>query len=248
MNKILLSDNPGRGIDLMYLYDLLCGLLPEIEHTVNVMQNKYHAYSVYGHTLETLGLVPRDLTLRLAALFHDVGKPNTLSVDEEGERHFYDHATISEQIAKKALTELKHDNKTINKVCLLIQDHMFDFNISNKTIRKMLGKHGKEGFVQLIELRRADMKGSGTRDYVEVDKEVDTFKERVLEIINEKYPVNMSCLKINGDDIMEITGLKPGKEVGRIKEILFDVVLQDPEKNNHTILRCIVNSIKQKGN
>lgn len=246
VNKILLSD-PRRGICTMFRFGFLSKIFPCLISCSYIGQNKYHRYNVCGHIVEVLSLSPAVLTLRLAALFHDTGKAETLSIDEDGEIHFYGHAEVSEKIARETMTDLKYDNMTIDNVCWLVANHMFDLSISDKTIRKMIVDGGEGLFMQLIELKRADLKGSGTRLFDEVDESINKFKDRVVDILSAKPPLNMSSLKINGNDIMKITGLKEGKKIGEIKEALFEMVLGCPELNERSILEeCVKAKLKKE--
>ena len=129
LDKIILSDNPARGIRLLEDLDLLDEILPEVANMVGFDQKStHHNLDLFEHTLKVLENVPKDLPTRLAALFHDTGKPDTFFLDENGHGRFFGHQKISEDLAKNRLKVLKYPNKTIEEVCFLIGRHMDSSN------------------------------------------------------------------------------------------------------------------------
>lgn len=133
LDNILMSDNPSRGISLLYHLGLMKYVLPELMPIAIFNQfNPHHDKDVLNHTLEVLENTPKSLPLRLAALLHDSGKPSTFTVDDKGIGHFYEHEKISAQIAKLALSRLKYDNKTISTVTKLISFHMVSLETKNE--------------------------------------------------------------------------------------------------------------------
>jgi putative nucleotidyltransferase with HDIG domain len=232
-NKILLSDQPYWGIYTLHRSFLLKHILPELINCLGVRQGKWHNADVYTHILRVLQEVPKDLTMRLAALLHDIGKPKAQTIDEQGHIHFYRHDEYSAELAKEILTRLKYDNDTINEVTYLVRYHMelMDFPTTDKGIRKLLNRHGESRLKKLIAFRRADLIGSGTKDIADVEKLINGYYERVDKVLQEKPPVTFDDLAINGNDIMRILNLQPCKEVGKVKQYLMETVLSDPSLN-----------------
>ena len=237
--KILISDNPGRGINLLKSTGLLDIILPEISKMINFDQkNPAHHKDIYEHTLLVLDNTPNDLILRLSALLHDVGKPNTFSIDEKNIGHFYHHHVEGEIIAKQILRRLKFDNYTINTVCKLVREHMsrYDF-LRVSSIKKFINRVGVDNLDRLFELQIADIKGSkAPYDF----SGIENLRKNVYEVLNTKQPLTIKDLQINGYDLMEV-GIEPGIEIGKILNWLLESVLENPELNEKgELLRLVV--------
>jgi tRNA nucleotidyltransferase (CCA-adding enzyme) len=245
LNKILLSDNAGFGILDLYDVQLLQHIIPELINCYDCWQNNYHNYDVFRHITHVIDFIPNDLSMRLTALFHDIGKPLCKTTEENGHVHFYGHDEVSANMAKEIMTRLKYDNQMIDEVIYLVRYHMELMNApfnSNKAIRKLLNRHGESRLRKLIEFRRADLLGSGTRDNEDVENLIREYKYRLEEVLKEKPATKFEDLAIDGNDIMEITGLKPGPEVGWHKERLMELVLEDPWLNTRERLIGLLNS------
>ena len=235
--KILLSDNPYMGIEFLRMTHLLKIILPELQICHGFQQyNPNHDKDVYYHSLKVLENTSGKLELRLAALFHDIGKPKTFSKDENGVGHFYRHHLESEKIAKQILTRLRFDNKTIETVCILVREHMsrYDF-LRSKNIKKFINRVGVENLESLFELQIADIKGSSKRNNI---KMVLKLKSECEKILNEQQPLSVKDLRINGYDLINI-GFPQGKEIGETLNILLEIVLEDPQMNNKEKLEKI---------
>jgi tRNA nucleotidyltransferase (CCA-adding enzyme) len=234
LNKILLSNNVNDGLYMLRFYSLMRFIVPEMTDCYSCDQNNFHKYTVFGHIVETVKLVPNDLLLRLTALFHDIGKPKCKTTEDNGHVHFYGHDEVSADMAKEIMIRLKYDSQMIDEVTYLVRYHMelMDFPTTDKGIRKLLNRHGEARLKKLVEFRRADLLGSGTRDTNEIELLIQGYRDRIEKVLEEKPPTKLVDLAIDGNDIMEITGLKPGKEVGEIKDFLMEVVLEHPQDNN----------------
>jgi len=227
--KILTSDKPSFGINLLWATGLLNIILPEIVKMIGFNQrNPAHHKDVYEHTLLVLDNTSNDLILRLSALLHDIGKPETFSIDENGIGHFYKHHMKSMDIAKDILQRLKFDNKTIEIVCIIVKNHMsrYDF-LRDSSIKKFINRVGVENLDRLFQLQIADIKGCRSpHDFSQVLK----FQSKVNKILNEKQPLTVKDLAINGYDLMAI-GIEPGVRIGKILNELLEIVLKNPELN-----------------
>ncbi len=229
--KIVLSDNPADGIDMLQKTGVLKIILPELENGVGVAQNKHHIYTIYQHCLMSLKKCPsKMLEVRLAALFHDIAKPQT----KRGEglnATFYNHDHLGARIVEKMLRRLKFSNEVIDKVVLLVDNHMFYYNpeeVGEASVRKLIKKVGLENVKNLIDLRIADRLGSGT-------PKAKPYKLRHLEYLIEKVSkdaVSVKMLKINGRDLMQDLKLAPGPKIGAILDVLLAEVIENAEKNN----------------
>ena len=232
--KILISNSPALGIDLLRATGLLNIILPEINNMVDFDQyNPNHDKNVYEHTLTVLNRVSNDITVRLSALLHDVGKPLTFFLDENNVGHFYSHHMRGMDIARDILQRLKFDSKTIETVCILVKEHMsrYDF-LRTSNIKKFINRVGIDNLDNLFELQIADIKASKPPHDI---SSVLKLKEEVKKVIDEKQPLTVKDLKINGYVLMEL-GIKPGREMGILLDEMLELVLENPELNNEGFL------------
>jgi tRNA nucleotidyltransferase (CCA-adding enzyme) len=236
--KIILSDNPAEGIDMLHETGLLAHIIPELEKGYGVAQNRHHIYTIYQHCVLALKHCPsKKLEVRLAALLHDIAKPQTKR--GEGEfATFYNHDHVGARVAEKILTRLRFSNEVIEKVKLLVDNHMFYYNpeeVGDSSVRRLIAKVGLENMKDLIDVRIADRLGSGT-------PKAKPYKLRHLEYMIDKLShdaVSVKMLKINGNDLMKDLKVKPGPIIGAILDVLLAEVIEDAGKNNReTLLAC----------
>jgi tRNA nucleotidyltransferase (CCA-adding enzyme) len=234
LNKLLVkADKPSVGLILMQKTGMLKVLIPELERTVGVDQpGPYHAHPVFEHSVFTVDAAPRSLTVRMAALFHDVAKPQAKR-EIEGGATFYGHEDYGARVARKVLERLRYSNDFIDQVVLLIDRHMFTTDVSDKGMRRLIRKVGQGLVFDLLDLRRADVVGQGKGGKTE---DVDEFEQRIREELERKPPFGLADLALNGNDLMREFGLQPGKEIGEILNHLLEVVLDFPEKNSYDVL------------
>ncbi len=235
LNKIILSDRPAEGIDMLHETGLLNYIVPELERGVGVGQNRHHIYTIYKHSLMSLKFSkPKKLDLRLAVLLHDIAKPQT----KRGEgpySTFYNHDHLGARISENILKRLRYSNEIINKVKLLVDNHMFYYNpdeVGESSVRKLIRKVGLENIKDLVELRMAERLGSGV-------PKAKPYKLRHLEYVIDKVSkdaISVKMLKINGNDLMKELGLKPGPKIGAILDVLLAEAIEDPEKNKKETL------------
>ena len=229
LNKLLeLSDKPSVGFKLMEKSGLLKEILPELAECIDVEQpGTYHAYDVYEHTLRVIDECPRDLGLRLAALFHDINKPQCKRIVEKG-ASFYGHDTLGARTTKKVMTRLRYPNELIKKTEILVERHMFPTDVTDKGLRRLIRKTTVELIFDLLELRRADTiaQGIGLSN-----DDVDIFEKRVRDELAKKPPFGFSDLAVNGEDLMNLYQLQEGPIIGEILNYLMEKVLDDPDDN-----------------
>lgn len=228
--KILTAKKPSIGLNLLRKVGILEKIIPELLEGYRKRQNDYHKYSIYRHIMETIDFVDSDPILRLSALFHDIAKPRVRK-KIEGKWNFYDHASSSAGLAKDIMVRMRFSNEWITIVTGLVLNHMFDYKraLSDRAIRRLLKKVGIDNIYRLISLRRADNMAHG---WGEVSgEELDVFKEKIDALVEKCPPLNISDLKINGNDIINKRNIKPGPKVGRILQNLLEAVIEDPELN-----------------
>lgn len=229
-DRILLSNNPGEGIRTLTDTNLMKYIIPELYKTVDFDQHsKYHDKNVYDHTIAVVENIEPKLDLRLAALLHDISKPESFTLDEELEGHFKGHHIKSADKSVEILKRLRYDNKTIENVRVLIRYHYLkDISIKEKGVKRFINNVGKERLDDIFKLNIADIKGKA--DMRSIDK-VYNLQKKCKEILEKQEPLSIKDLKINGNDIIK-TGVKEGKKVGEVLQYLLEKVLENPALNN----------------
>lgn len=238
--KVLLSPLPSKGILLMKQLDILDVILPELLDTVALDQrNPNHSMELFDHILCVVDKTPPILTVRMAALLHDIGKPRTFTIDEFGVGHFYGHDKLGAQMAKMILTRLRCSKEFIDRVTSLIREHMHHPNMKERGLKRQLGRVGQDNIFELAELKKADMKCKDENKDISI---IEERAERIKEIIKNKEPFNKSHLKLDGSDIIAL-GFSRGAIIGEILDYLLERVLEHPEYNTREKL---IEMIKDK--
>lgn len=237
--KIVSCKTPALGLQIIRKLGLMPYVLPELTETYDIGQNRAHSFDVWTHLLKTLQCTAdKDwpLNVRLAALFHDIGKPRSRRFSEEKkEWTFYGHDVIGAKMARKILSDLKFPRKDIDEIELLVRWHMFFSDtekITLSAVRRIISNVGKDHIFELMNLRVADRVGTGRPK--ENPYRLRKYKAMVDEAMHD--PISVTMLKINGKDIQTITNSNPGPKIGHILHVLLDEVLDDPEKNNREYL------------
>lgn len=227
-----------NGADI-YKLDFIKTIFPIINDCFKCNQNnKYHMQSVGDHIYKAFNNIQPKFDLKLAMLLHDIGKTKVKTTDTHNIDHFYTHSQISWEMAKIILKDLKIDNKTRDKVLFLIKEHDTFIDTDKTLIKQQLRKWGEENFFDLIKVRIAD---DSAKTLSLVKCNIDRFKateKKAKEIINSKEPYKLQDLKIDGKDLINI-GLN-GKEIGNMLNILLDIIINDPSKNEKKTLLNII--------
>ncbi|UCC43667.1 MAG: HD domain-containing protein [Candidatus Zixiibacteriota bacterium] len=227
------SESPSAGFRLMQQTGLLKEILPELEDCVGVDQpGGYHKYDVFEHSLRTMDAAQGSLRLRLAALFHDVRKPQTKRPVKDGAT-FYGHEVVGARTTRQILTRLRVSNDLIKDIETLIERHMFTTEVTDKGLRRLLRRVGPDLIFDLLDLRRADVEAQGMGGTTD---DVDRFETDIREELERKPPLSVKDLAIDGHDVMDLLGLDPGPSVGRVMDYLFERVLDDPSRNTRDAL------------
>lgn len=242
--KLLTSSHPEL-IQAAYETGLTKVFLPEFDAMMETEQkNPHHCYSVGGHTIEALKNIAPDKTLRLAALFHDVAKPECIVTDADGIDHFYGHPQAGAQMARKIMRRLKFDNDTTDAVCRLVEWHDDNPELSERTVRRAIHRIGLEQYPGLFAVKRADILAQS--DYRREEKLAYVADyERFYETIMEKEQcVTMKDLAVNGSDLIA-AGMQQGRELGAVLKSLLERVLDEPELNTKEQLLALALEQKQ---
>lgn len=237
--KMLISPNPSKGLELLKDTKLLEIILPDINSLVDFSPKcNNHNKNVFSHTLKVIDNTESNLVLRLSALFHDVGKLNTLTSFNNGSFYgFPGHCLEGETITKRILSNLRFDNNTIKIVSKLIKHHLV-LDVNNMPtryeVKKLLNDIGKDNIYLLFKLQRADI---NSLDNPKLFLEKVSYTENLVnEIIKNNEPLIIKDLNITGEDLINILNLKPGKLIGETLNHLLDKVLQEPNLNSRELL------------
>lgn len=211
--------------------DILGEVVPELLEMKGFEQkNIHHIYDVLEHSAAAVEHVPAEPVLRLAALFHDVGKPDTFFLDDDGVGHFYGHAAVSEEKTRNILNRLKFDNKTKDDILALVKYHDVIIELTEKSVKRMLNKIGPELYFKLILLKRADNMAQNPA-YRDRQKYCDELERIGREVIESESCFSLKDLAVKGNDIMAL-GIPAGKQVGEMLNLLLDAVIAGDVAND----------------
>jgi tRNA nucleotidyltransferase (CCA-adding enzyme) len=231
LTRLLLGLAPDKGLDTLREAGLLPVVLPELSACEGVPQNRYHAYDVYRHTLETIRNAEMRFRVRWAALLHDLGKPATRGEKENGESTFYGHPQVGAEIAGKLLERLRFPRAERDAIVLLVREHLFDYRPewTDAAVRRFLKRVGWEHLRDLFDLRRADIAGTGVGSD---GSSIDELTLRIQAVRASRAPLSVGELAIDGKDVMDVLGVPPGPLVGQILRTILEEVLEDPNLND----------------
>lgn len=226
------SPNPYDGMVHLKDSGLMVEILPEMEKCFGVEQKspgRHHIYDVGTHLLMSLkNCKSEDAVTRFATLIHDIGKPQTYKKLDNGVITFYNHEMVSTKIAENIADRLRFSKKEKDKFIILVRWHQFtvDERQTDSAIRRVLRNVGPENMEDMLALRVADRLGGGAR---ETSWRLEEFKKRIIEV--QKQPFSVNDLKIDGNDVMKKLNLKPGPEIGKILNDLFEKVVNKEIEN-----------------
>lgn len=237
--KIIMSANPMMALLKIKDLGLLPYIIPELEETIGVEQNKAHSYDVWEHLLRSVQHSADknySLEIRLAALLHDISKPQSRRWgSEQNQWTFYGHEVVGSRVTKKILERLKYPSKTIEKVVKLVRWHMFFSDteqITLSAVRRMINNVGRDNIWDLMDVRICDRIGTGRPK--EDPYRLRKYHSMIEEALRD--PLSVSMLKIDGNKIMEVTHVTPGPKIGYTLHALLEEVLDDPSKNTEEYL------------
>ncbi len=248
-SKIIESGHPAHGVEMLLEAGLLKIFMPEFLDTVGVMQNRHHYYGPYNtvdrHMLASLEKCPSEkLEVRLAAFLHDIGKPKS----KRGEgmyATFYGHEYIGARLTQKILERMKFPKQIVDRVVLLVKNHMFFYNVDEvgeSGVRRVVQKVGLENINELIDVRVSDRLGSGTVKAV-------PYKLRHFQFMVEKVSkdaISVKQLKIDGNNLIKELKIAPGPKIGAILEVLLAKVIEDPKLNSKEKLLEIAKKLEKE--
>lgn len=245
LEKIILSSCPSEGIERLEQTGLLKHIIPELREGIGVTQNLHHVYTVWEHNLLALKTCPsKKLSVRLAALLHDVGKPRTKHGNGLHST-FYNHDHVGARMTRTILTRLTFPREIVDHATLLVDQHLFYYNVDEVTesaVRRVIARVGKENIQDLIDVRIGDRLGSGV-------PKAKPYRLRHFEYMVEKVshdPISVKDLKINGNDLIDTLSIKPGPKIGAILDVLLGDVIEDSALNTREILLSRAQELDQE--
>lgn len=242
LTKLLLSDRPQVGLQLLERTGLLATFLPELQACVGQGQDPSYDGDVFAHVTRAVANCPPILEVRLAALAHDLAKPPTAAANFEG------HAVLGEQLCRQALMRLKYPTKVVDAVAVLVREHLFDETArwTDPELRRFVARLGEpmlDAFFAFLEADRS------TRvDGKERRAKVKALQAHIEDLLAQKPPLNAKALAVNGGQIMKVLGVGPSPAVGEATRHLVDLVLEDPALNTEAQLtQALRNWAQAKG-
>lgn len=228
--KLVVSPHPDY-LRIAYETGITAQILPEFDLCMETPQNNpHHCYTVGEHILHSMLAIEADKVLRLSMLFHDIGKPQTLTVDEEGITHNRTHPAVGAQMTRVILRRLKFDNDTIDKVTKLVLYHDQEIAVTQAGVRRALNRMGEDIFTMMFAVRRADVEAQSDYQREEKLQTLAYIESLYREIKEQGDAVSLKNLAITGYDLIA-QGMKPGRQVGLALQELLDRVLEDPSLN-----------------
>ena len=230
--RLIDSPEPARGLELLRTSGLLKYILPELEAAYGFEQLGLHSDDVYHHTLKALEEAKRlgyPLSVKLAVLFHDLGKVEARRGDGESGYTFYGHENISEKIAERTLKTLKCSTEEIRKTCSLVRNHMFAYTPewSDSAVRRFIIRVRLNDIPELFDVRRSDA--------LSMDPKADftllnSFEQRIETEVEKQSAMTLRDLAVNGNDLKN-EKIAEGKKLGQVLNYLLDEVIEDPSLN-----------------
>lgn len=232
--KKLVCGKNARSVVLEYV-DVLGVVLPELLPMRGFDQrNRHHNRDVLSHSAAAMEHMPPESVLRLAALFHDVGKPERFTVDAQGVGHFYGHARRSAEIADAVAARLRLDRASRERIVTLIRHHDLIIEPEERAVKRALGRLTPDVFFQLLQLKRADNLAQAP-EYHTRQSDYDRLEAIARDIIAEQQCFCLRDLAVNGNDL-RAAGMQPGKSLGSALELLLGAVIEGSVENEKSTL------------
>ena len=230
--KIIESPAPATGVALLQKSGLLQYIVPELIEGIGCVQGGVHMYDVFEHLLAALDHAAQkgySTEIRLAALFHDIGKPRTRRRGEKKEYTFYGHEVVGAKMTKKILERLHMPTKSVEYITNMVRRHMFFSDteqITLSAVRRIVASVGADHIWELMQVREADRAGMKK---TEASYRLRKYHAMIEECLRD--PISVAQLKIDGNYLINELNIKPGPRMGWMLLALLEEVLDDPTKN-----------------
>ena len=251
--KILGTEKPSIGLDILQQSGLMAFVFPEISVMYGLDQsNEYHHKDIFYHTLEVVDNAAQlsdKLDLRLAALVHDIAKPKTRRLSKSKGYTFYGHDDVGARMLKGISTNMKFSNSTRDYITKLTSLHLRPISLAKKdvtdsAIRRLIVDAGEE-INDLMKLCRADITTKNPKNITKYLGNFDRVEKRMNEVI-EIDELKAFQSPVRGDEIMKMFDLPPGKEVGKIKTMVEDAIINGEIKNDYSSAMSFLDQMKYK--
>lgn len=236
--KSMKARAPSRAFEVMRRTGILAVTCPELLEGVGMDQNRWHAYDVWRHGLECMDACSGDPILRIAALLHDVGKPQTRAwSDKTADFTFYDHDRVGAERAEPIASRLRFSNDERTRIVSLVRNHLFHYSDewTDSAVRRWIRRVGADRLNDLYALNEADVRAKG-RDCVKDLDALSSLKAHVAKVLAEGTALSTRDLKVNGHDLIRELGIRPGPVIGQILDALLEAVTSDPSANEREAL------------
>ncbi len=229
--QIIMFDDVGSF--LKDFKEIFFELIPELEKCDGFNQhNEYHIYDVYSHTIKVIENSPMNIYVKIASLFHDIGKPNKYQLDDKGIGHFLNHAQSSNDIFKEFANKYKLDNNSKKIISDLVLYHEDDLSDKNNKIYNFYKKYNMNRIELLFDLKRADVLSQNPKFSDRIEK-LNKLEKKYIDI-RDKY----NSISYSGDDLIELG--YSGKCIGEIlddvkRQIINNRLIQEKEIINEYV-------------
>ncbi len=232
--KAMKARKPSRAFEVMRAHGLLAITAPELLESVGCEQNKYHAFDVWNHALRCLDECPPLAILRVAGLFHDVGKPRSRAFSEKNRDYtFYEHDRIGAEMVGPILARLRFSNDERERVVALVRHHIlcYDETWSDAAVRRWLRRVGPELAPDLYALGRADVLAKG-RDAKDDLARLVALEAHAERLVQKGAALSAKDLAIDGNVLMTELGIPPSRQLGELLRALLEEVVENPDLND----------------
>jgi tRNA nucleotidyltransferase (CCA-adding enzyme) len=243
--KLMKAPEPSRGFELMRGTGILGVTCPQLLEQVGCTQNRCHAFDVWTHTMRCVDVAPAETVLRLAALFHDLGKPRSRAFSEKKSDYtFYDHERVGAEMADEWLLEYRFSNHERERIVHLIRHHLICYSEqwTDAALRRFLRRVGVDRVPELLALARADLMAKGM-DVRSDMAGLEKLAERARAVLAQGSALSVGQLSIDGNDVMQRLDLEPGPKVGEILRKVLDRVLESPDLNRRETLLSLLDEL-----
>lgn len=230
----LLCGRAAAGVLSSY-FEVIAAVIPELLPMRGFAQkNPHHIHDVWGHTLAVVDAAPPLPHLRLAALLHDIGKPECFTVDAEGIGHFYQHEAAGAETTRRILHRLRFDQAALLRVVTLVREHGRQIEPSDKAVKRALRLLGPDMFFDLLALKRADNAGQAPA-FAFRQEGYDRLEAIATRVLAQKQCFSRRDLAVNGRDLLA-AGIPAGPELGLALDRLLDAVIEERVPNEKDAL------------
>jgi tRNA nucleotidyltransferase (CCA-adding enzyme) len=244
--RTLDAPRPSRGFEVMRRTGILGVTCPELAEQHGCEQNRYHAYDVWTHSLQCMDACARGPVHRLAGLLHDLGKPRTRALSDKTQDYtFYNHEQVGAGMAEVWLKRYRFSNEQCQRVVHLVRHHLvcYSDDWSDGAVRRFMRRVGSDNIDDLLELARADSLAKGRPVEAELGA-LERLRERIVRAAEAQGAAfGVRDLAVDGSDVLQRLGCRPGPVIGRVLEALLQRVLDAPELNQREALLALVDEL-----